>query len=106
MQAIDGTARKLAELGVHGGDRVMIVSENSIAQVVLMFATAKLDAWALVTNARLSASELDAIRAHARPRVVAFTVGVSKDAANHAERLNACIGHRRVAYIVDESVVV
>ena len=81
VQAIDDTARQLANLGVQGGDRVMIVSENCAAQVVLMFATAKLDAWCLLTNARLSASEVDAIRDHAKPRVVAFTVDASKDAA-------------------------
>jgi long-chain acyl-CoA synthetase len=104
VQAIDDTARQLAELGVQGGDRVMIVSENCVAQIVLMFATAKLDAWCLLTNARLSASEVDAIRAHAKPRVVAFTVGVSKDAANHAERLNAASTADAWRFIVDESV--
>ncbi len=57
MRAIDDTARQLAQAGVQGGDRVMIVSENCVAQVVLMFAVAKLDAWCLLTNARLSASE-------------------------------------------------
>jgi long-chain acyl-CoA synthetase len=104
VQAIDGTARKLAELGVQGGDRVMIVSENCIAQVVLMFAAAKLDAWCLLTNARLSANEVDAIRAHALPRVVALTVDASKDAANHAERLNAASAIDAWRFIVDQSV--
>src|ERR1700712_689485 len=92
VQAVDKTARQLAELGVKGGDRVMIVSENCIAQIVLMFATAKLDAWCSLTNARLSASEVDAIRDHAKPRVIAFTAEASKDAANHAKRLNAAPG--------------
>ena len=41
-----------------------------------MFAAARLDAWALVTNARLSASELDAIRQHARPRVLGVYRGI------------------------------
>jgi long-chain acyl-CoA synthetase len=104
VQAVDNTARQLAELGVQGGDRVMIVSENCIAQVVLMFAAAKLDAWCSLTNARLSASEIDAIRAHARPRVVAFTVEASKDAANHAERLNAASSCEAWRFIVDGTV--
>jgi long-chain acyl-CoA synthetase len=104
VQAIDDTARQLANLGVQGGDRVMIVSENCVAQVVLMFATAKLDAWCLLTNARLSASEVDAIRDHAKPRVVAFTVDASKDAASHAERLNAASTADAWRFIVDESV--
>jgi long-chain acyl-CoA synthetase len=104
VQVIDDTARQLANLGVQGGDRVMIVSENCITQVVLMFATAKLDAWCLLTNARLSASEIDAIRDHAKPRVVAFAVDASKDAASHAERLSAASSADAWRFIVDESV--
>jgi len=107
MQAIDDTSRQLTQAGVRGGDRVMIVSENCVAQVVLMFAVAKLDAWCLLTNARLSASEVDAIRAHAKPRVAAFTVDASKDAASHADRLNASAVATNVGawrFIVDETV--
>ncbi|WP_374102110.1 AMP-binding protein, partial [Burkholderia sp. LMG 13014] len=62
-QAVDAAAARLANLGVQGGDRVMIVAENCVAQIVLLFAVARLDAWALMSNARLSASELDAIAA-------------------------------------------
>ena len=87
--AVDETAAQLSELGVRAGDRVMIVAENSIVQVVLLFATAKLDAWALVSNARLSAAELDAIRAHAAPRVIAYAVDASPDARDHAQRHDA-----------------
>jgi long-chain acyl-CoA synthetase len=68
---------------------VMIVAENSIAQIVLLFAAAKLDAWALVSNARLSATELDSIRAHAQPRLTAYVTESSVDAAQHATRLQA-----------------
>jgi long-chain acyl-CoA synthetase len=89
LQAVDATAALLREWGVRGGDRVMIVAENSIAQIVLLFATAKLDAWALVSNARLSAGELDSIRAHAQPRVVAYAVESSGDARQHAQRHGA-----------------
>src|ERR1700744_3765763 len=59
LQAVDATAALLRDGGVRGGDRVMIVAENSVAQIVLLFAAAKLDAWALVSNARLSVDELD-----------------------------------------------
>ncbi len=79
-RAVDTVAAHLAALGVQGGDRVMIVAENSVAQIVLLFATAQLDAWALVSNARLAPHELDAIRAHASPRVTAFVVESSEDA--------------------------
>jgi len=88
-QAVDTAAARLASLGVRGGDRVMIVAENCVAQIVLLFAAARLDAWALVSNARLSAAELDAIAAHARPKLIAFTTDVSPDARAHAERLGA-----------------
>ncbi|MFM0735881.1 AMP-binding protein [Paraburkholderia xenovorans] len=89
QQAVEAAAALLAGFGVRGGDRVMIVAENSIAQIVLLFAAAKLDAWALVSNARLSAAELDAIRAHAQPRVVAYAVESSADAQQHALRHQA-----------------
>ena len=89
VDAIDATAAQLRDQGVRAGDRVMIVAENSIVQIVLLFATAKLDAWALVSNARLCASELDAIRTHAQPRVVAYAVEASPDARQHAQRHGA-----------------
>ncbi|WP_345811538.1 AMP-binding protein [Paraburkholderia sp. PREW-6R] len=89
LHAVDAVAELLRAWGVRGGDRVMIVAENSIAQIVLLFAAAKLDAWALVSNARLSAAELDSIRAHAQPRVVAYVVESSADAALHAARHHA-----------------
>ncbi|MBU9605884.1 class I adenylate-forming enzyme family protein [Burkholderia multivorans] len=88
-QAIDAVASRLAALGVRGGDRVMIVAENSVAQVVLLFAAARIDAWALVSNARLSAAELDAIAAHARPKLTAFVTDTSPDARARAARHEA-----------------
>lgn len=89
VTAIDACAAQLRALGVRGGDRVMIVAENSIAQIVLLFAAATLDAWALLANARLSAAELDAIAAHARPRAITFVTATSPDAAAHAARHRA-----------------
>ncbi len=112
VEAIDAAADVLREQGVRGGDRVMIVAENSIVQIVLLFAAATLDAWALVSNARLSAAELDAIRAHAQPRVVAYAIEASPDARQHAERHRAqpaptlAIDIGAWAYSVDPSVAV
>ncbi|WP_027867774.1 class I adenylate-forming enzyme family protein [Massilia alkalitolerans] len=63
-------ASMLRELGVRPGDRVMLVSENCVAQVVLIFAIASIDAWSVTANARLSAGELAAIRAHCTSRCV------------------------------------
>jgi long-chain acyl-CoA synthetase len=87
--AANEAAARLRELGVRGGDRVMIVAENCVAQIVLLFAAAQLDAWALLCNARLTPAELDAIVEHARPRMTAFATETSPDAGRHAQRLHA-----------------
>ncbi|SAK92346.1 AMP-binding domain-containing protein [Caballeronia pedi] len=89
--AIDALAARLAAAGVRAGDRVMLIGENSTALVASLFAASRLDAWALVTNARLSAVELDAIRAHAKPRIAFYTVEASDDAAHHAQRDGASV---------------
>ncbi|HGL4257621.1 class I adenylate-forming enzyme family protein [Burkholderia dolosa] len=88
-RAIDAAAAWLTGVGVRGGDRVMIVAENSVVQIVLLLAAARVDAWALVSNARLSAVELDAIAAHARPKLIAFATDASPDARTHAARYDA-----------------
>ena len=62
-------ADDLAAIGVRAGDRVLIVGENCAALPALLFAVARLDAWSVVVNARLSARELDAIRDHCTPRL-------------------------------------
>ena len=79
-------AEDLAAAGVRAGDRVLIVSENCAALPVLLFAVARLDAWSVVVNARLSAREVDAIREHCEPRLVVYTAAASPDAAAHAGR--------------------
>ncbi|MFN3790845.1 class I adenylate-forming enzyme family protein [Massilia sp.] len=84
---VERHAARLRELGVRPGDRVMLVSENSVAQVALIFAIASIDAWSVTVNARLSEGELAAIRAHCSPRCVlsatdqGVTAGVPDTAA-------------------------
>src|SRR3546814_16167747 len=78
--AIDQTAAELRDGGIRPGDRLMIVAENCIAQMVLIFAAARIDAWAVNVNARLSDRELDAISAHSQPRRIVYTVQVSSAA--------------------------
>jgi long-chain acyl-CoA synthetase len=82
-------ATVLSSLGVRGGDRMMIVSENCISLAALLLAASRLDAWAIVANPRLSARELDQIRDHSGARRMFFTSSVSKEAAAHASRLGA-----------------
>ncbi|WP_158817481.1 AMP-binding protein [Methylocapsa sp. S129] len=52
-------AAALRSLGVCAGDRVMIVSENSLPLAGLVLAASEIDAWAVVVNPRLSAREVD-----------------------------------------------
>ena len=88
-QAVDDGVALLQGLAVRPGDRVMIVGENCAAQIALIFAAARLDAWSVNVNARLSPGEIDAIREHCGARRAIYTVAVSPDAAAHAERHGA-----------------
>jgi long-chain acyl-CoA synthetase len=88
-RAVGDAADALRALGVRAGDRVMLVSENSIPLACLLFAASRLDAWAIVANPRLSPRELDQIRDHSGARRMFFTAGVSEEAAAHAARYDA-----------------
>ncbi len=88
-RAVRETASALDDLGIRSGDRVLIVSENCIALACLLFATSRLDAWAIVANPRLSPRELDQIRDHSGARRVLFTADISREALAHAERCSA-----------------
>jgi long-chain acyl-CoA synthetase len=89
--AIDDVRGRLHQLGVRAGDRVMIINENCMAVVALLFAVAELDAWFVLVNARLIAREVDAITQDCSPRLTLFTTAVSPDAADHARRSSASL---------------
>lgn len=89
QEATQAAARKLTDLGVRSGDRMMIVSENCIPLAVLLLAASAIDAWAIVANPRMSDREIDQIVAHSGARRVFLTASVSKEAAAHAARLQA-----------------
>jgi long-chain acyl-CoA synthetase len=76
---------------IRPGDRVMIVSENSLALVALILAVSEIDAWSVVVNPRLSAREVDLIREHSGARRVFYTIEVSDAARQHADRHDADI---------------
>ena len=82
------TALILRHYDIRPGDRVMIVSENSLALVALILAAAEIDTWSVV-NPRLSACEVDLIREHSGARRVFYTIEVSDAARQHAERHGA-----------------
>ena len=88
--AVEQTAATLRQLDLRAGDRLMVVSENCVAQVALTFAAADLDAWVVHVNGRLSAPEVDQIRAHCGARLVIYTSApagtVSPETAAHGAR--------------------
>ena len=91
--AIDEAKRRLRTTGVRGGDRVVVVTENCMAVVAIMFSVAELDAWFVLANARLTAREIDAIAENSGARLMLFASAISPDAAAHATRLSATRQH-------------
>jgi acyl-CoA synthetase (AMP-forming)/AMP-acid ligase II len=85
------TAITLADYGVRPGDRVMIVSENSLALAAILLAASEIDAWPVVVNPRLSEREIDLIRDHSGARRVFYTIEVSDNARQHAGQHGAAI---------------
>ena len=88
-RAVDDAVDCLSDRGVRGGDRVLIVAENSLALLSFLFAASRLDAWAIPVNARMTAAEIDRIKAHAEPLLAVFTHEPSAPAAAHAQRYHA-----------------
>jgi acyl-CoA synthetase (AMP-forming)/AMP-acid ligase II len=89
--AVKDTALILKLYDIRPGDRVMVVSENSLALVALILAISEIDAWSVVANPRLSAREIDLIREHSGARRVFYTTEVSDAARQHAARHDASI---------------
>ncbi len=87
--AISATQTWLCNGGVRPGDRIMIVGENCREFVALLLASAGLDAWPVLVNARLSPREVDEIRDHCGARRVLYTTKASPHAAEHAKRHGA-----------------
>lgn len=88
-QGVGLAQRYLRAQGVGEGDRVMVVAENCLAVITLIFALSELGAWPVVTNARLTAREIEEIRAHCGPRLMLFTHAASPDALRHGLRYRA-----------------
>ncbi len=86
---IRAAAEWLDSLGVRPGDRIMTVSENCRALVVLLLAASELDAWVAIVNSRLSAQEIDQIRDNCEPRRVFYTSEASPEAEAHGLRHGA-----------------
>nr|WP_228579153.1 class I adenylate-forming enzyme family protein [Halomonas sp.] len=86
---IRAAAAWLDSLGIRPGDRIMTVSENCRALVVLLLAASERDVWVAIVNSRLSNQEVDAIRDNCQPRRIFYTSDASRDADAHGERHGA-----------------
>jgi acyl-CoA synthetase (AMP-forming)/AMP-acid ligase II len=86
-RALDTAAARaaagLAGLGLHGGDRVLIVAENGALAAVGVLAASHLSAWAVIVNARVSAREIEEFAAHSGARLLLFAPR-SPEAVEHA----------------------
>jgi acyl-CoA synthetase (AMP-forming)/AMP-acid ligase II len=89
--AIDQAAALLREWQLRPGDRLAVIGENCVAQVVLSFAAADLDAWIVHVNGRLSPREVDVVLQHSDARLAVYlTTPASPETAAHAGRTGAC----------------
>lgn len=79
----------LRQSQIKAGDRVLIVGENGVDMVTLLFACSMLNAWPVSVNARLSHREITTIRVHAQPRICFYTSRVSVTALEHAKQDSA-----------------
>jgi long-chain acyl-CoA synthetase len=91
MAIVASTAITLADYGIRPGDRAMIVSENSLAVAAILLAASEIDAWSVIVNPRLSEREIDLIRDHSGARRVFYTIEVSDNARQHANRHGAAV---------------
>ncbi len=82
-------AGRLVGYGVRPGDRVLIVSENSLPLCALVLAASEIDAWAVVVNPRLSVREVDQIRDHSGARRIFYVTDIPGAARDHAVRHGA-----------------
>jgi len=81
--AVRQTAQTLASLGIRGGDRVVLVTENSVGCAVILLALSSLDAWSVPVNARLTAREIDNIVEHAGARLTLYLNNAFPEAREH-----------------------
>jgi len=89
-ERIRAAADALGAAGLQGGERLVIVSENSPSTVVLLVAAQLLRGWPAVINARLPQAEVLRMVDCAQPRLVLFSLEGSPAVAAHAEALQAC----------------
>lgn len=88
-RAVAAASSLLHEAGLRAGDRLLVLGENCRAMVALILAASALRAVAVPLNPKLSAQEIDAIRAHADARLAAYCIASGAGTRAHAERHGA-----------------
>ncbi len=88
-EQVEQAAAYLKTQGIRPGDRVVLVGENGTALAALILAAGRIDAWAVLENARCAAQEVARICGHAQARRVVYVVGNSPSAREHAELAQA-----------------
>ena len=86
--ACDEVVEFLIANGVQSGDRVLLLSENCMAAVAVLFAAWKIGACVVPVNARQTEAEVTRVIGHCKPSIIFMTTNVSTDAQYHAERLD------------------
>jgi len=86
--ACDEVVEFLIANGVQSGDRVLLLSENCMAAVAVLFAAWKIGACVVPVNARQTEAEVTRVIGHCKPSIIFMTSNVSTDAQYHAERLD------------------
>ena len=87
--ACDDVIGFLNRAGVQRNDRVLLLSENCVAAVAVLFACWKMGAHAVPVNARQTKAEVARVVKHAHPAAIFMTTAVSPDAQKHAQHFEA-----------------
>lgn len=89
VDSVQAMAEQFEAQGLQAGDRMLIVGEGGATVLIAVLACSVLDAWSVPINARMSAPEIDAIKAHCAPRFAVLSTGISAAAQAHAQRYGA-----------------
>jgi long-chain acyl-CoA synthetase len=88
--AVKQAAALLRAWQLRPGDRLAVIGENCIGQVVLTFAAADLDVWIVPVNGRLAAREVDQVLRHSGARRALYLpLAMCPETATHAARHGA-----------------
>lgn len=85
---IDRAADQIAAHGVRAGDRVLLLAENCATYVIALMALSRLNAWGVLVNARLTASEVDRLMDLSDARCALFTPEASAASLAHGQRMD------------------